>query len=280
MADILCGYTADRDETLVAYLYGDIDPAQRAAFDAHIATCERCRQELAELRGVRGRLGAWTTPELAAPLTLPAPMFTAAPGPPDRWQTWRAVPVWAQVAAALFVLGVSAGVAGAIAHLDVRYSHEGLTVRTGWSRPDPVANVPAIAPGGQVQTAAAPATPWTGDLDALERRLRAVIRESSAAAASTLAARSEAAPAATDAQVLRKVRTLLEDSERKQRNELALRIAQVVEEFDAKRGSDLANIRSMKTIQNATVAEIVRQQQGLNLQQQGLNLLTRTSMQK
>ncbi len=72
--------------------------------------------------------------------------------------------------------------------------------------------------------------------------------------------------------MLRKVRTLLEDSERKQRNELALRIAEVVQEFDAKRGTDLANIRNMKTIQSATDVEIVRQQQWLNL-------LTRASVQ-
>src|SRR5579862_1042257 len=119
MADILCGYTADRDETLVAYLYGDIDPLQRAAFDAHIATCERCRQELAELRGVRGRLETWTAPESEGPLAIGAPLFDDAPlaldGPrrPDRWRALREVPAWAQVAAALLVFGVSAGLAGA-----------------------------------------------------------------------------------------------------------------------------------------------------------------------
>jgi hypothetical protein len=44
-----------------------------------------------------------------------------------------------------------------------------------------------------------------------------------------------------------------------------LRIAEVVQEFDAKRGTDLANIRNMKTIQSATGLEVVRQQQWLNL---------------
>ena len=65
MADILCGYTADRDETLTAYLYGEIDPAQRVLFEGHIATCERCRNELADLQGVRLRLPEWPAPELA-----------------------------------------------------------------------------------------------------------------------------------------------------------------------------------------------------------------------
>ncbi len=63
MADILCGYTADRDETLVAYLYGEIEPAQRSAFEAHIATCDRCRHELVEMQGLRDRLQDWKVPE-------------------------------------------------------------------------------------------------------------------------------------------------------------------------------------------------------------------------
>ena len=72
MADILCGYTADRDETLVAYLYGDIEPAQRATFDAHISTCERCRHEVADLQQVREQLQLWTAPEVPHPLAMPA----------------------------------------------------------------------------------------------------------------------------------------------------------------------------------------------------------------
>src|ERR671937_56744 len=72
MAEILCGYTADRDETLAAYLYDDIEPAQRAAFEAHIATCERCRNELADLRRVRGRLAEWTAPGFQRPVAIDA----------------------------------------------------------------------------------------------------------------------------------------------------------------------------------------------------------------
>jgi hypothetical protein len=68
--------------------------------------------------------------------------------------------------------------------------------------------------------------------------------------------------------LLRKVRTLLDDSERRQRNELALRIAEVVQEFDTKRGSDLANIRTLRNAQTATGVEIVRQQQYLDLLRQ------------
>ena len=79
MADILCGYTVDRDETLIAYLYGEIEPAQRAMFDAHMATCDRCRKELAELQGVRVRLQDWTAPE-AARVTVYDPSSAATAG--------------------------------------------------------------------------------------------------------------------------------------------------------------------------------------------------------
>ena len=50
MTEIICGYPGDRDEALVAYLYDDIDSGRIArAFDAHLATCARCRDELAAL---------------------------------------------------------------------------------------------------------------------------------------------------------------------------------------------------------------------------------------
>jgi hypothetical protein len=251
MADILCGYTADRDETLIAYVYGEIEPSQRAAFEAHIATCDRCRHELEELQRVRGQLGVWTTPEFAEPVELP---LLAEPPAPVRLWTARAAPRWAGLAAAALVLGVSAGLAGAIANLDVRYDHGGLAVRTGWSR---------AAAGGTAETTAQPQTgatptPWQRDLDALERRLRA---ERPAAASDSV--RTDAS--SSDAQLLKRVRALVEDSERRQRNELALRIAEVVQEFDAKRGADLASLRNMKTIQSATGLEVARQQQWLNL---------------
>jgi hypothetical protein len=269
MADILCGYTADRDETLVAYLYGDIEPSQRAAFDAHIATCERCRHELEDLRRLRGELRTFTVPELGDPLALPLPPRAAVIPLPDvvtgpgarPWYALRDVPAWARVAAAMLVLGVSAGIAGGLANLDVRYERGGITVRTGWSHSAGQTAVPQAATGA----AAAPAPPWKEDLDSLERRLRSELREAQPPAAVSTAARADQAGTGADAQLLRKVRALVEDSERRQRNELALNIAEVVQEFDAKRGTDLANIRNMKTIQSATGLEVVRQQQWLNL---------------
>ena len=63
MTELMCGYSGDREEALVASLYDDGDPAERAAFDAHLTTCARCRDELDALRGVRAQLGRWAPPE-------------------------------------------------------------------------------------------------------------------------------------------------------------------------------------------------------------------------
>src|SRR4051812_21818833 len=105
MADILCGYTADRDETLVAYLYGDIEPAQRATFDAHIATCERCRHEVADLQQVRNQLQLWTAPEAPHSFSIPASPAAGAAPPTELRTRARRVPMWARAAAAVLVLG-------------------------------------------------------------------------------------------------------------------------------------------------------------------------------
>jgi len=270
MAEILCGYTADRDETLVAYLYGEIEPAQRSAFEGHIATCDRCRHELEDLQGVRGELGSWKAPDrplhLERPWTVAAPGVLSAAAPPrkDRWRPLREIPAWAQAAAAMLVLGVSLG----IANLDVRYDTNGLSLHTGWSRP-PVAAVsaPIDAVGASAATTQpiAATNPWRTDLDALERRLRTEFH-TPVAAASPLLARD--ASSSADAQLLRKVKALLDDSERKQKNEIALRIAEVVQEFDMKRGSDLANIRTLRNAQAVQGIEVLRNSQYMDLLRQ------------
>jgi hypothetical protein len=158
-------------------------------------------------------------------------------------------------------LGVSAG----IANLDVHYDRSGLTVRTGWSRT--AGGAAATDPAGAstpVPKNATAVTPWRVDLDALEHRLRTEFHAVSNASAAAVA-RDEKSLAGSDTQLLRKVRMLLEESERKQRNELALGLAQVVQEFDAKRGTDLADIRTLKNAQTATGVEIVRTQQYVDL---------------
>jgi hypothetical protein len=253
MTEIMCGYSGDREAALVASLYDDGDPALRAAFEAHLTGCGRCRDELDALRGVRVQLGRWAPPE---------PSFAAfashsARHTPQSW--WQGVPAWAQVAAAVLLLGVSAG----IANLDVRYDANGLSVRTGWSNKQPPAPAAGVARGDGASA------PWRPDLTALERQLKTEFRAAQVsvtqASVATVAPTPRAASAA-DADVLRRVRALLDESEKRQQRELALRVAEVVRDVNAQRQADLVKIdRSLGVVQNNLGVEVMKQRQSLNL---------------
>ncbi|HVQ15917.1 MAG TPA: zf-HC2 domain-containing protein, partial [Vicinamibacterales bacterium] len=199
MTDMLCGYV-NRDETIVAFLYDELEPGERRDFKAHLLTCTVCRDEVAGLRAVRTQLARWEPPALTS-LQSPVPVTSRPP-----W--WQAVPAWAQVAAALLVMGVSAG----IANLDVRYDQNGLNITTGWLKPaaPKLATAQTSEGGPKLVTDPSAAAPWRADLAALERQLRTEVRASQASAPAAPAVR--AAPS-SDAETLRRVRILLDESE-------------------------------------------------------------------
>jgi anti-sigma factor RsiW len=245
-----CSLTSDRDETLIAYLYDDIDPVIRATFDEHLLTCDRCQADLQALGDVRTQLGRWSPPEPNFARTAAA---TAVPLEPRRsW--WREMPAWAQVAAALLFLGVSAG----IANLDLRYDQNGVTVRTGWSRPTNPAAASAVPSGGRNNETT---MPWRADLAALERQLRTEMHAVQPVA-------GPARPAPSETEVLRRVRAMLEESERRQQNELALRVAEVSAEVNAKRQAEMYRIgRSLRNTENklgALGVDMLRTRSSLN----------------
>jgi putative zinc finger protein len=248
MNQVHCNLSHDREETLIAYLYDDIDPVVRATFDDHLATCERCRSDLKALRGVRTQLARWAPPEPGFIRAASGDGAASQSGAAGRASWWRDIPAWAQVAAALLFVGISAG----IANLDVRYDQSGLTVRTGWSR--------STAPAAAVVPAAerAESAPWRSELAALERQLRAEMHAPSPAPAPVRAAVS-------DADILRRVRALIDESERRQRNELALRVGETVAELNAKRQAELRNIGTrLRETENKIGIEVMRQRQSLN----------------
>jgi hypothetical protein len=263
MTENICRYSGDRDHAIVSYLYSDdggFDAAERAAFEGHLITCDRCRAELAAFEGVRTTLGAWSPPE---PVGIRSKAHSWGPpsgGPirlkpdPTRvwWPSeggWREIPAWAQVAAAMLCLGVGA----AIANLDVRYDSSGLQVRTGWSR---AAAAPQAETSQPIAGASSDAAPWRAELTALEQRLRADLRQPPANV--TNAAGSPANSANPD--VLRRVRALVDESERRQQRELALRLGEAVREVNAQRQSDLVRIdRNIGAMQNNTGREMLRQ---------------------
>jgi anti-sigma factor ChrR (cupin superfamily) len=235
-----CGY-ADREETIASFLYDELESPRRTDFEAHLLICTLCRDEVAGLRAVRAGLDTWQPPAIvrrAAAVDHPA--------------GWRAIPAWAQVAAALLVLGVSAG----FANLRVHYDSSGLTIQTGWSQTSRA----AVADG---QAAAAP---WRAELAALEQRMRNDFRaqqtSASAIAASTAPQRVQSS---TDADTMRRMHALVDESEKRQQRELALRVAEVLRDVSAQRRADLINIdRNLDQMQNNLGVQVLRQGQSLN----------------
>jgi anti-sigma factor RsiW len=265
MSDILCGYTGDREAALMSYLYDDMAPDERATFDRHLTTCARCRVELNGLGDVRHQLARWSPPDFAAAgeaaalsrraplvglavqpsIVDRAPLSSGQPAAPRAW--WRDMPAWAQVAAAMVVLGVSAGLANLDVHYDAR---NGLNVRTGWSKPAPAPQTTADA--GAVDRA-----PWRADLSALEQQLRAEIQAATPAAATTTRNAS-----INDIDVVRRFKTLVDDSERRQQSELALRIAELVRDVNVRRDADLRKIdQNLGIMLDRTGVEVMKNRQ-------------------
>jgi hypothetical protein len=292
MTDSVCSFTGDRDEALVTYLYGDgSDGVSRATFQAHMATCVRCADDLTALRGVRTQLARWSPPEpkfsespsvvRSSVRSVRANPESRIPNPRSSW--WREIPAWAQVAAALLFLGVSAG----IANLDVRYDANGLSVRTGWLpsrearaggsgvRPQDAGSGGAAAPAATLAAPTGTASQaslstggdaqWRAELTALERRLSAQMHSPQTAAAPR---------ASADAELLRRVRALVDESEKRQQTELALRLAQAVRDMNAKREADLIRAsRALGDVQNRLGVQVLKN----SAQVQQMDYLIRTS---
>jgi hypothetical protein len=246
--------TCGDKEALVGYLYGEIDPIERQRVQEHLGACEGCAREMEALEGVRGRLAEWEPPERALGFRLV--QHDGADEPRRAW--WR-LPVWAQAAAAVLILGVAAGVA----NLDIQLAPSGVAIRTGWQRPAASGGVPPVATAGRAEGSAAP---WRAELAGLEQRLREEftvqpVSEASAASANPGAPQ----PTMTQDQFLARVRALVADSEQRQQRELALRVAELQRDFDGQRRADLVRIQQgLGQLQGVTGAEVARQREVLN----------------
>jgi hypothetical protein len=251
MTHIPCTLAGDREETLIAYLYNDIDPQVRATFEVHLDECAMCRAELDDLRGVRAQLPRWNPPAFNSAI---ADRRSAVQRP-----HWSQIPAWAQLAAAMLVFGVSA----AIANVTIQRDEHGFTIRTGWSQ-----SASATQQASQAARAAADATArreaeLRDHLAAVERQLREVRTEQTAAQTASTA--KAARDSGTDLDLLRKVRALVDESERRQERELALRLAQAIADMGAQRQADLRKIDlSLNGVQNSLGVEVLKQRQSLN----------------
>jgi anti-sigma-K factor RskA len=93
-----------------AYALGSLEPAERAAFEVHLATCAECTADVKQLRLSAGAL-ARAVPQVSPPPSLRAKVLgqvTASPGaltpaPAAVVRDTRGLPAWLQIAALLVV---------------------------------------------------------------------------------------------------------------------------------------------------------------------------------
>lgn len=235
-------------ERIVSYIYDELDRAGRAEMEAHLKMCAHCREEVTALRNVRVDLGKWTPPQPEFGFHIVR----------DRKPTWRAwwTPAFGLAAAAVLILAI----ASAIANVDVSYGADGFHVRAGRGRV--VETTAATTKPEQGQAVAAPTSTPNGTpaademqvlLASLERRVHQL---ESAPRTSAVQQAAMKATRQSDEEMLRRVGDLLAQSESKQRQELALRIAQVIRDVDAQRIADLNRIQQgFVRIDSMTTAE-------------------------
>jgi len=100
--------------------------------------------------------------------------------------------------------------------------------------------------------------PWSTDLAALERSLRDALDQRPAVS-------PVVASSAGDEVLVRRVRQMVQDGERRQESELALRMAEAVRELQVQRQADLVKIdRTLGLMQNRTGIEVMRTQRQMN----------------
>ena len=236
-------FKCDDKQTLIAYLYGEVDQDTRQAVDAHLASCAACEKEVTALGDARSELGLWVPPEVELDFKIvkKSELPSATVLRPARW--WSTVPVWAQAAAAILVLAAGA----AIANVQVKSGPDGFSVSTGWIQPAAVA---------------APVTTqdenWKPALVALEQQLRNEIRSTRD---ENLRQASVSAPASADAATIRSVRQMIAESEQRHERALATRFIEFTRDVNMQRRADMQNIGR---VVGSYDGELMRQRQMIN----------------
>lgn len=236
-------FTCDDKQTLIAYLYGEVEASTRKAIDDHLAACAACASEVTALGDVRSELGLWIPPD--AELDFKIVKRSDAPASnvlrPARW--WSSVPAWAQAAAAVFVLAAGLG----IANVQVKSGPDGFVVSTGWMH----------QPAAVAQTQAPANEDWKPALTALEQNLRSEIK----------ATREPAAPVpvasrgGVDDATVRRVQQLIADAEQRHNREIATRLIDLQRDMTMQRRADMQNI---SRVVGSYDEQLLRQRQYMN----------------
>jgi hypothetical protein len=244
-------------ERLVSYLYDDLGDAERTTFERHLRECADCRDELNALRGVRADLISWSPPQpdfgfrvVREPKVVPMP--------PRTWRAWY-TPAAGLAAAAVLVLAA----ASAIARVEIHKGPDGVTVRTGWAsasapendrRFDETASRAQSSRGDILLPSSVAAEVDASMIAMLDRRLRALEVASRDSGPVRNASMTGMRAQTSDAEIIRRVREMLAQSETKHQGELALRIAQVLRDVEAQRVEDLRRIQQGLRNVEATVS--------------------------
>lgn len=224
-------FTCDDKETLIAYLYGELDAPASRAVQEHLAHCAACAAEVSSLSDVRSELGAWIEPQGDLDFTivkkseLPSNVLR-----PARW--WTTVPRWAQAAAAILVLAAGAS----IANLQIKSGPDGFSITTGWMRSFD-STIATARRDGLAQDKAS-SEEWKVALSALEQQLRSEIR-SSRDQATPVSVRSNAA---VDDATIRRVQQLIGEAEQRHERALAQRFVDFERDINMQRRADLMRI--------------------------------------
>jgi len=264
------GFTCTDKETLLAYVYGECEAAERRLVEAHLNGCPACADEVTGLGAVRSALGAWTVtvPDTGVRLVTERGEAAAAPAAeppasvlrPSRW--WQSpLPALGRLAAAILLFAGGA----ALANLEVRYDQDGFAIRTGWLRQVPAASTQeAAAPAARdVSAPAVGSQPWRADLASLERRLREEFGSGSGRAMPLQAAAPGSA--LDDRAVMARVNELIAASEQRQQREMAYRISELANELTAQRQNDMLRVQQgLGVLEGTTGAEVMRQRQLIN----------------
>lgn len=220
-------FSCDDKQTLIAYLYDELDAAARSRVEAHLLVCTTCAAEVRGLGNVRAELAEWTPPEaeLGFAVVRKSDQESAKVLRPGQW--WQTVPTWARAAAAVLLLAAGA----AVANIQVRSNADGFVVTTGWMAP-------------QAAAVASPVLSEPFDGAAIERRvegLEQLLRSEIQSTRANEAGRgSNTQP--VDQATIRRVQQLLAASEERQDRELALRFTQFAREMDMMRRADFQRI--------------------------------------
>ncbi|CAN5447443.1 MAG: zf-HC2 domain-containing protein [Acidobacteria bacterium] len=248
---------AERNQQLVGYVYDELDVEERKAFEAHLANCGACRVEVAGLGTTRERMAAWGPPDADVAGTG-LRLVRAAEAPAAPVQARLRLPAWGLAAAAALVLAASA----ALANLEVRVGSDGLVVRTGWAQAAaPSETAPQVATVASTEDAES----WNAIVAQLQARLDELEGEL-AARGMEPGIRAAATPGGpSDADVWRRVREIVAQSERRQQGEVRALMSQMVRELEGQRRSDIALIQQgMGQYHGLTNAEIAQQRDVIN----------------